>query len=153
MDQIDVLAKSLCKVLLDDGLDLKILLREANGAISGMITGFYSFHTDFEKEPWWMVDLGEVVRLKEIKIFNAEAAIARRSAKFALEYSLDNKVWNLLHERTDETPFGGYDGNPFVWRATQPAVASYVRIRLTSENWLHLDQVEVYGDLVRSVPP
>ena len=30
---------------------------DAAGGNNGQVTGFYSFHTDFEHQPWWMVDL------------------------------------------------------------------------------------------------
>ena len=41
-------------------------------------------------------------------------------------------------------PFGGADGDP-ARVEVHGAVARYVRIELTTEDYLHLDQVEIYG--------
>ena len=118
---------------------------DANGAINGDITGQYSFHTDLEESPWWAVDLHQVYRVDEVRIFNYLSSVAVRTAKFVIEASVDGDVWAILHERSDEEAFGGANGHPFVWRARSSVAARHIRIRLTRATYLHLDQVEVFG--------
>ena len=123
--------------------------KDAAGAVSGEVTGSYSFHTDVEASPWWSVDLQNLYRIDEVRIFNFVASrdVAIRTAKFVLEASIEGITWRIIHERVDEEPFGGVDGAPFVWRPADPVFACRLRIRLTAPNYLHLDQVEVFGKL------
>lgn len=121
---------------------------DASGAVTGEINGFYNFHTNFEPNPWWRVDLQAPHRIGEVRIYNylSDPGISGRSSRFWLEISLDDQHWGVVYERTDDTPFGGADGHPFIWRPSAETVARYVRISLRGKQWLHLDQVEVFGD-------
>lgn len=128
---------------------------DAQGAINGRITGNYSFHTDLEWSPWWSVDLGWTYAIEEVRIFNylAQPEVAGRAAKFTIDLSIDGVDWDTVFERTDPTPFGGADTHPFTWRPSQNFAARHLRIRLSTYNWLHLDQVQVYGRPIAGDPP
>jgi hypothetical protein len=43
---------------------------DAAGAVNGLLTGTYGFHTGHDDPPWWMVDLEEPYRLSSVWIFN-----------------------------------------------------------------------------------
>lgn len=124
------------------------------GATNGVIDGTHKFHTDLEDSPWWMVDLGKAYQIEEIKIYNRtdDEECARRASRLALETSLDGKNFREVYRRETDEPFGGVDGNPLVWQPHWPLVARFVRVRLLTRNYLHLDQVEVYGTEAPPLP-
>ena len=43
---------------------------DAAGAVDGIITGKWGFHTAVEKAPYWQVDLGNSVPIEKIVIYN-----------------------------------------------------------------------------------
>lgn len=124
----------------DRGLD-------AAGALNGVIDGGYKFHTDLEDGPWWMVDLGEPSGVSEIRIFNRmdQQGVAERASRLAIDVGFE--VGHLVEvcRRASPEPFGGADGHPLIFRPSIPIPGRFVRIRLLTRNYLHLDQVEVYG--------
>ncbi len=123
--------------------------RDAAGAVSGLLTGGHQFHTSFEDQPWWEVDLLGVCSIAEVRVYNrmdgVKHKVPERSANLRLLTSLDghNYVEGAQH-RGDA--FGGLDGNPFVWQPFSGTRARFVRIQLPGRGFLHLDQVEVFGE-------
>jgi hypothetical protein len=65
-----------------------------------------------------------------------------------LSISDDGEVWLVAASKADDSHFGGADGKPFLFRLDTPATARFVRIRSIAEEFLHLDEVEVYGTVV-----
>lgn len=121
---------------------------DAAGGIDGRPDGNFGFHTDFEESPWWMLDLGSPATIREVRLFNRldDEGIARRAARLVIEVGFRaNGLSEVFRRETDEL-FGGVDGNPLIFRPNIPIPGRYVRIRLLTQNYLHLDQVEVYGD-------
>ena len=43
---------------------------DAAGAVDGVKDGKYAFHTGYEANPWWQVDLGKEVKLDRIVVYN-----------------------------------------------------------------------------------
>lgn len=118
---------------------------DAAGGNDGRITGSYGFHTEFERAPWWMVDLCAPRPLTDINVYNRLDGdpMARRAAHLTVALSDDAQTWRTVFSRTDDAAFGGADGNPLrVLLGGQ--VARYVRVSLPSEGILHLDEIEVY---------
>jgi len=125
---------------------------EANRAVRAEKTGGFAFHTDFQDEPWWRIDLGAAVRFDEILCYNRLDACAERAAKLVVEISHDGEIWGIVHR--NEGGFGGLDGHPL--RVVCPdTVAQYVRLRVADRTALHLDGVEIYdwGCGLRGVIP
>jgi lipopolysaccharide biosynthesis glycosyltransferase len=121
---------------------------DAAGAVNGVINGVQGFHTDIEDSPWWMVDLGDIFAISEIYIFNRTdlpPEIPQRASRLAIEIGTDAGSFTEVYRRESDEPFGGVDGNPLIWTSPLPVVGRYVRIRLLTRNYLHLDQVEVFG--------
>ena len=116
-------------------------------AVNGQASGRFAFHTDLTPNPAWEVDLQTVQQLKAVRVFNRGDACQERALGLRVEVSADGQTYSLLHTQT--TPFGGLaDGAPALLdlRATQPPVcARYLRLSLPREDYLHLDQVEVYA--------
>jgi hypothetical protein len=120
---------------------------DASRAISGIHTGTYSFHTAKEDGPWWSIDLGTICDIREIRLFNRmdHIELARRAGRFELKASDDGEAWKTVFQKDDDIVFGGVDGNPFVFSPNRPLVSRHIRLQLIGVQYLHLDQIEVYG--------
>lgn len=117
---------------------------DAAGAVNGLPTGTYGFHTGHDDPPWWVVDLEGEHRLSAVWIFNRlDAPSTLRHVR--LRISRDGCDWTLaLDHRTDEM-IGGVWGRPLMIDFNGTAVARFVRIELGNAGVLHLDQVKVFG--------
>jgi hypothetical protein len=126
----------------------RTLEEDASGAINGRIDGQIKFHTDMEDSPWWQVDLGAMFGVSQVKIYNRMdvPGVMARAAHLAIEVGFHGDDWVEIYRRESPEPFGGIDGNPLVFAATIPVPARFVRVRLLQREYLHLDQVEVFGE-------
>lgn len=122
--------------------------QDASSALDGVIDGRQSFHTDIEDSPWWRVNLGTVFWVSEVRIFNRmeHLALANRASRLAIDIGLEETDLVEVYRRLTDEPFGGIDGNPLIFKPTTPILGRFVRIRLLTRNYLHFDQVEVYGE-------
>jgi hypothetical protein len=119
---------------------------DASGAVNGQIDGQWKFHTAKETCPWWQVDLGACAKIDEVRIFNTTSDTNFRFKRFALNVSIDGESWVEIFRKEDDQKIGGVDGEAFAWTGPGFAWARFVRITLLDENFLHLDQIEVYGE-------
>jgi hypothetical protein len=116
---------------------------DAGGAVDGVKNGRWGFHTSQDADPWWQVDLGEAVALGRVLVFNS-CHVADRASRLRVLLSTDGASWHEAYAH-DGTVFGGQpDGKPLA-AALGGASARFVRIQLPGPQWLHLDEVEVYG--------
>ncbi len=124
--------------------------KDAAGAVDGVIDGDYSFHTDIEDAPWWLVDLDGLHEIAEVRLFNRvdRRSNAARANRIRIEVSALGRDWVEVLRKDDEFVFGGADGDPLIWRADATITARYVRVSLLQRNPLHLDQVQVFGRYV-----
>ena len=118
---------------------------DAGGAVDGQKTGSYGFHTQNEPNPWWMVDLGGVIPLRQIRVFNRLDCCPERANTLQIYLSPDNTNWQLVYAHPG-TPFGGSDGHPLVVDLRGHS-GRYVMLRLAETTYLHLDEVEIDHDL------
>jgi hypothetical protein len=123
---------------------------DARGACDGVKDGKYAFHTGQEPNPWWQVDLGQVVPLRRVVLFNRldYAPGLHNTDNLRLLTSEDGKAWTLRRE-TKNQHFGGISGAPplEVMFTEGEVRARFVRLQIPSSApiFLHLDEVEVYG--------
>ncbi|HQT47122.1 MAG TPA: glycosyltransferase family 2 protein [Acidocella sp.] len=120
---------------------------DGQGATSGVRNGVRKFHTDFEENPWWQVDLGGFATIREIHIYNTNDHTAVRFCNFILSVSIDGITWVELTRKADKAVVGGVTGSPFIWDGPGTAWARHVRVTLLGRDYLHLDQVEVFGQM------
>jgi len=120
---------------------------DSAGGVSGLLTGTFQFHTDIEPEPWWQVDLEAPEEVSGVRLFNRFDGVEARSARLRLLGSLDGENWDVLVVRDDPRPFGGIDGRPFEWRPAVPVRLRFLRVQLLGTDYLHLDQVQVFGPM------
>ena len=122
---------------------------DAQGGVDGVIDGYFGFHTEFEPNPWWMVDFGAVAQFDEIVIYNRMDGCSERASALRVIISSDGERWECIHTQGG-IPFGGIDGNPL--RVRHPrARARYIKLQLDSTDYLHLDEVQVLRYAMDSV--
>jgi FkbM family methyltransferase len=120
---------------------------DAAGAVDGIITGKFQFHTAEEMNPWWCVDLMEVADIAEIRIFNrtGSESLAARLFPFSVLVSGDGVNWAEIYSQSDGSPPAAVDGKPLVVELSPDVRARHVKVQKRGYGFLHLDQVEVYG--------
>jgi hypothetical protein len=123
----------------------QIHAEEAAGGNDGNIQGGNGFHTAFEENPWWAVDLLKQVHIHKIILYN-RLDLKERCVKVLLSCSDDNQDWRVMAAKLDDAVFGGADGNPLVVVFDTPMTARYVKVTMLGEGFLHLDEIEVYAD-------
>ena len=86
---------------------------DARGGCDGIKDGKYGFHTAQERNPWWQVDLGAVVPISRVVVFNRldYAPGLHNADNLRLLTSDDGKSWTLRHENKGKH-FGGISGGP-----------------------------------------
>ena len=116
-------------------------------AVDGRLSSTTAFHTSHEANPWWQVDLGTKARITQLRLFNVvgPSLIMERASKFRCLVSADGMSWDEVFRRTERSPFGGIDGQPFEWTPEFEVEGRYLRIELLDPQFFHLDQVQVYG--------
>jgi hypothetical protein len=117
---------------------------DALGAVDGVKDGKWGFHCGLAENPWWQVDLGEVQALDHVLVYNRADGTEGRAARIMLLVSDDGQDWRKVYQN-DGSVFRGFpDGKPL----TVPLdgqQARFVRLQLPGTEFLHLDEVEVYG--------
>lgn len=120
------------------------LRADAGGAINGMVTGTYGFHTGHDDPPWWMIDLEARYRLKEMWIFN-RLDVPSNLQHFRVFVSADGRGWVVLVDHRSDGNFGGAWGEPMTIQIGDDTIARFIRIELAGPGVLHLDQVKIFG--------
>jgi sulfur carrier protein ThiS len=117
---------------------------ESRKVVNGEKNGKFSFCTNKEINPWWQVDLEETYTLTEVRIYNRLDAGSERANTLRILLSSDATNWEEVYAHDKSLQIGGIDGTPLIV-SMNSKVARYVRLQLNEENYLHLDEVEVYG--------
>lgn len=115
---------------------------DALGGCDGIKNGKWGFHTEFQADPWWQIDLGQPQPLERLLLYN-RCDLAERAARVQVLLSDDGKEWKLAYQHNG-TPFYGYSDQKPLVVALNGAVARYVRLQLPGPNYFHLDEVEIY---------
>jgi len=116
---------------------------DALGAVDGVKDGKWAFHTGLDNPPWWQVDLGREQALDHALIFNRCDAADRCSHLLVL-LSADGKDWRQVYQHDGTVFYGATDGKPLSVPLTGQK-ARFLRIQVPGQQFLHLDEVEVYG--------
>jgi hypothetical protein len=117
---------------------------DAAGGCDGIKNGEWGFHTDNSRNPWWQVDLCQVQEIARVVVWNRTAA-AERASKLRVLVSEDGKQFRQVYQH-DGTIFLGFaDHQPLVVKLSGER-ARFVRLALPGTSYLHLDEVEVFGE-------
>jgi hypothetical protein len=118
---------------------------DAIGGCDGKIDGTWGFHTTHEKQPWWQVDLGQEVSIDRVRLYNrCDGGFATRMANFLLLLSSDGVTFRQAYGNNGTVFYGFSDSKPMDI-PLNGASARFVRIQLPGNDFLHLDEVEVYA--------
>lgn len=116
---------------------------DALGGVDGVKNGKWGFHTQFENNPWWQVDLGASLPLDRVVLYN-RCDLAQRNARVILSLSDDGKTFRPVYQHNGTVFFGFTDKKPLEVKLGG-AAARYVRLGLAGRSYFHLDEVEVYA--------
>ncbi len=116
---------------------------DAAGGCDGIKDGNYGFHTAKNKEPWWEVDLGHAQSIGRVVIWNRCQA-PERAERLQVRLSEDGKTWRDVFQHTGAVFLGFTDKKPLGISLTNQT-ARFVRVQLPGENFLHLDEVEIFS--------
>ena len=116
---------------------------DAAGGCDGIKNGKWGFHTGHEFLPWWQVDLGEVQPIDRVVIWN-RCDSAERANQIQVLLSDDGVHWERVYKHNGKTFFGSTDNKPLEVKMKKRS-GRFVRVRLPDHNYLHLDEVEVFG--------
>jgi hypothetical protein len=123
-------------------------------ATNGIKTGTYGFHTDLEDSPWWILDLLIPCAVSEIRIYNRmdHPALAARASGLTVLASVDNVTWTQLFEHKGTELFG-VNGSPLTIPLGTMLTCRFLKVHLNTTGYLHLDEVEVYGQALGAPAP
>ncbi|MCX5677373.1 MAG: discoidin domain-containing protein, partial [Planctomycetota bacterium] len=114
------------------------------GGVDGVKNGNFGFHTGREDKPWWQVDLEKVQALDRVVVWNRCNTASERAASLRILLSSDGNAWRQAYQHDGTTFYGVKDQSPLTV-PLQGAEARFVRIQLAENTWLHIDEVEVFG--------
>lgn len=117
---------------------------DAAGGCDGVINGAWGFHTEYENNPWWQVDLGEIVELDRVVIYN-RTELAQRNSRIIILTSDNGKNFKQIYQHDGSVFFGFTDKKPLEVKLQNPK-ARFVRLQLQGKSYFHLDEVEIYSN-------
>jgi hypothetical protein len=131
---------------------------DAAGAVDGVKDGKYGFHTAGNADPWWQVDLGEVVPIGRIVVYNRldYAPGLHNADTMVILTSADGQHWTQVYD-CGGRHFGGVtDGKPLTVDFPADKIRGrFVRLQIPSKQGIlfHLDEVEIFraGDLKTNI--
>jgi hypothetical protein len=124
--------------------------QDAAGAVDGVKSGQYGFHTAQEPNPWWQVDLGQPTEIGRVVVYNRldYAPGLHNADTLQVLFSDDGQSWAQAYDNVGKH-FGGVSGGPPLEVQFQPGKvkARWLRLQIPSAApiFFHLDEVEVYG--------
>ncbi|UCD52385.1 MAG: discoidin domain-containing protein, partial [Phycisphaerales bacterium] len=116
---------------------------DAVGACDGVKNGKWGFHTKHEAQPWWQVDLGDVLNLDSLRIYN-RVDFAARASHLTVLTSSDGNIFESVYQHDGSVFLGHPDGEP-LHVSLDGRDARFVRLQLPGTDYFHLDEVEVYA--------
>ncbi len=118
---------------------------DAQGGCDGVKDGHYGFHTIYEREPWWQVDLNQLSRLARICIYNrCDDIFAARASHIKVLLSDDGEAFREVYQHDGTIFLGQPDGKPLQVELGG-ATARFIRLQQPGTDYLHLDEVEVFA--------
>ncbi len=101
----------------------------------------FFFHTALEQNPWFVLDLGAVTCVSEIRIYNRWGQLSERAQLMRVWLGETADTYRLVFDAVDAHCHPGlplhlrFDGAQF----------RYLKIDLDEEQHLHLDGIEIFG--------
>ena len=124
--------------------------QDASGGCDGITNGRWGFHVaSGEQDPWWQVDLGRVVRLDRVVIFNrTDRGTADRTRQIRVLVARDEagSAFEEVYRHNGTTFYGVKEKKPLVVPFKARHVeARIVRLAIPGRCSFALDEIEVYA--------
>jgi hypothetical protein len=107
--------------------------------VDGNRYGQLGFHSDKQKSPWLLIDLGKPSRISRVVVYGREECCFDQSLPLALEVSTDGRRYHRIAKRVD--PFS--QSEP--WVVVPAGEVRLVRLKTLRNSYLVLSEVEVFG--------
>jgi F5/8 type C domain len=118
--------------------------RDAERAVAGITPDTFSFHTENEPAPWWLVDLRAIYEIKLIRVYNRQDCCFERAKTLSVETSLDGfSDWVTVHIDKNPSFLENDPRRPLEINLSEGHRARYVRCSLHERQYLHLARVQV----------
>ena len=114
-------------------------LYASNQGVDGKRTAGSGFCTNFQKNPWWFVDLKSTKSINSIVAFSAEKNPKLNRKPLKVFLSEDGKSWQLGGHLSDVNI-----KTPLSLSFHQPLLAQFILIQATGYCHLAMDEIEVY---------
>ncbi|MFB0491705.1 hypothetical protein ABIE45_004291 [Methylobacterium sp. OAE515] len=101
----------------------------------------FFFHTALERNPWFVLDLGAVERVSEIRIYNRWGQLSERAQLMRVWLGETEDSYRLVFDAVDAHC---HPGLPLHLRF-DTARFRYLKIDLVEEQYLHLDGIEIFA--------
>ena len=101
----------------------------------------FFFHTALEQTPWFVLDLGAVTRVSEIRIYNRWGQLSERAQLMRVWLGETEDSYRLVFDAVDAHC---HPGLPLHLRF-DGAQVRYLKIDLDEEQHLHLDGIEIFA--------
>ena len=126
----------------------------AAGAVSGHASSTDQRQTRVTDDPRWQVDLERPCLVTQVRVYDRNDTALGRPRALVILTSEDGRDWVSQVRRPETGDFGGGPAPvPFVWSAVEPVTARFVRIQILERDYLHSDQVAVFGFAHDDGPP
>ena len=128
--------------------------RDAAGAVDGVKTSRFGFHTaSAETDPWWQVDLTEVAPIERVVVYNRadRDSIAARTRHIQILVAGQDadectpEDFRLVYQHDGSVFYGAAEDAPLVVTFDPPVAARVVRLMVPGTCSFALVEVEVYA--------
>ena len=101
----------------------------------------FFFHTALEPNPWFVLDLGAVERVSEIRLYNRWGQLSERAQMMRVWLGETEAAYRLVFDAVDAD---WHPGHPLYLRFDN-ARFRYLKVDLDEEQVLHLDGIEIFA--------
>jgi hypothetical protein len=116
----------------------------ADGSVFHTGTGYNSNDIMSPGGEFWFVDMHGLHTVRRVVLFNRTDCCQDRLSHFRINYW--DPVQNIWNPLLDESSFVADAGNPIMGFDVPPTLTGFIMIQKTDSNYLHLAEVEVFGD-------
>ncbi|MBI5397198.1 MAG: discoidin domain-containing protein [Verrucomicrobia bacterium] len=117
---------------------------DAAGGVDGHKDGRWGFHTEYETNPWWQVDLQQPVAIGRLVLWNRCDSCGARNSRIIVSVSDDGKSFRQVYQHDGRTFFGFTDKKPLAVELKE-VTARFVKLSLNGKSYFHLDEVEIFA--------
>lgn len=110
----------------------------------GNLEGSKWFCTLEEDAPWWQVDLGAIMLVGSVRLYNRTDCCRDAPPALNILVSQNGKGWTLVHSHS-KRQFGAPPLGEALSIDLGRHSARFVRVQLASKGYLHLAEVQVFG--------